>query len=144
MTVDEFKVLLKSKSIGRTQLPDDTDLYQRIQTACKRIAMDTVPLRLSKTVPVGTLVTFPVYRKLDETSYIRTPSIAVTLDDDVDIDSVLLDAVALYVMAGLERPNGKTHMGLYYREIEVNNDRLVETVLSDNDNDCAERYQQFP
>lgn len=144
MTMGEFKPLLLSKSVGRTELPPDADLKERIHTALKRIAKDTLPLKLTKNVPTGTLVTFSVIRKIDSNTYVRFPIKPVDDEADMDMDAELMDATALYIMAGLERANARTYMGLYYTEIELNNDRLTETELTDADNDCADRFMVFP
>lgn len=144
MVLAEFKPVLLSKSVARTTLPADAELYERVFSALKRVAFDTIPIRLSKRVLPTTLVTFPVFRKVDDQLYIRLPSKPINDDEDLDIDESLVDAVALYVMAGLERANAKTYMGLYYREIEMNNDRLTETILSESSNDCAPRFGIFP
>jgi len=144
MTAEDFKPIILSKSVGRTKLPEDRELFERIFSALKRVAFDTMPLRLTEKVPINELITFSVFRRVDRELYIRTPAKPITSDDDIDMDAELLDAVALYIMAGLEKANAKTCMGLYYREIEMNNDRLIETILTDSDNDCAERFTVFP
>lgn len=144
MIIEDFKTLLLSKSVARTILPANADLYERIFTALKRVATDTIPLRLSTIVATGDLVTFPVYRKPDTTLYVRFPDKPLIDEDELDMDEALQDAVALYVMAGLERSNAKTYMGLYYREIEMNNDRLTETELVEASNECSPRFMVFP
>lgn len=139
MTLNEFRPLLLAKSIGRTTLPADSDLKERIFTGLKIIAKETVPLRLIVQSPAG----FTILRKLDEDMYIRMPSIPTSEDSELDIDLALTDALAYYVMAGLERGNANTHMGMYHGEIDMNNDRLTETFLSTTTNDAC-RFCQFP
>jgi len=153
MTLGEFRLVLLSKSIARTALPADQDLKQRIFTGLKLIAKETLPLRLIVTDPTG----FTILRRLDSEwqttvnavttvnagMYVRMPSIPTSEDDEIDIDLALIDALAYYVMAGLERGNANTLMGMYHGEIDMNNDRLIETVLSDTTNDSC-RFCVFP
>jgi len=139
MTLNEFRPLLLAKSLGRTQLPADSELKERIFTALKLIAKETVPLRLVITDPIG----FTVLRKLDEFMYIRMPSIPASEDSEIDLDLALMDALAYYIMAGLERGNANVLMGMYHGEIDMNNDRLTETYLSTTTNDSC-KFCQFP
>lgn len=139
MTLNEFRPLLLAKSLGRTALPPDSDLKQRIFSGLKLIAKETVPLRLVVTSPAG----YTILRKLDEEMYIRMPAIPTSEDSELDLDLALIDALAYYVMAGLERGNANTHMGMYHGEIDMNNDRLTETYLSTTTND-SDRFCVFP
>ena len=139
MTLNEFRPLLLAKSVGRTTLPADVDLKERIFAGLKLIAKETVPLRLIVQTSLG----YTILRKLDKDMYIRMPSIPTSEDSELDIDLALVDALAYYVMAGLERGNANTHMGMYHSEIDMNNDRLTETFLSTTTND-ASRFCQFP
>ena len=43
MILSEFKELMLSKSISRKTLPDDIRLNERVHTALKKVAMDTIP-----------------------------------------------------------------------------------------------------
>ena len=153
MTLSEFRPLLLAKSLSRTTLPPDVDLKERIFAGLKLIAKETLPLRLITTDPVG----FTILRKLDSEwkttvglvtttnagMYVRMPSIPTSEDTELDMDLALMDALAYYVMAGLERGNANTLMGMYHGEIDMNNDRLIETVLSDTTNDSC-KFCQFP
>lgn len=139
MTLSEFRPLLLAKSVGRTTLPVDIDLKERIFTGLKLIAKETIPLRLVTTTSVG----YTVLRRIDDDMYIRMPSVPTSEDSEIDLDLALMDALAYYVMAGLERSNANTHMGMYHGEIDMNNDRLTETFLSTTTND-ANRFCQFP
>jgi len=132
MKIDEFEKLCLSKSTNRTTLGQDPEqTYLRIYQALKRVAHDTVPLRLHITYPQGQ----EILRKMDEHSYLRMPKQPTKPEDELDIDSALEDAVALFVMAGLETQRAKIYMGLYYTEIENNNTRLIETdlVMAENE-----------
>ena len=139
MTLNEFRTVLLAKSIARTQLPEDVSLKERIFAGLKLIAKETVPLRLVTKEKIG----FTILRKLDEDMYIRMPSIPTSEDSEIDIDLALIDALAYYVMAGMERGNANTHMGMYHGEIDMNNDRLTETFLSTTTNDST-KFCQFP
>ena len=138
MTLDEFRPMLLAKSVNRVQLPADSDLKERIFAGLKRIAKETVPLRLYVADPTG----FTILRRLDDNMYIKMPSAPLTDDSEIDTDLALLDALAFYVMAGLERAQAKVHMGMYHGEIDMNNDRLTETFLSLTTND-SEKFCVF-
>ena len=145
MTLNEFRPVLLSKSLARLSLPDDSDLKQRIFAGLKLIAKETVPLRLIVTDSTG----FTILRKLDKEwsdkngMFIRMPQIPTSEDSEIDIDLALIDALAFYVMAGLERGNANTHMGMYHGEIDMNNDRLTETALSETTSDSC-KFCVFP
>ncbi len=139
MTLNEFRPVLLAKSVARTQLPDDANLKERIFAGLKLIAKETVPLRLIIKNTLG----FTILRRLDTDMYIRMPSVPTSEDSEIDLDLALIDALAYYVMAGLERGNANTHMGMYHGEIDMNNDRLTETILSDTTND-SQKFCQFP
>lgn len=139
MTLSEFRPLLLAKSLGRSVLPADAELKERIFTGMKLIAKETVPLRLVIQAPLG----FTILRKLDTDMYIRMPSVPTSEDSEIDLDLALIDALAYYIMAGLERSNANTLMGMYHGEIDMNNDRLTETFLSTTTNDAC-RFCQFP
>lgn len=125
MTFGEFKSYLLSFMPGRTDLPDDSTIRALVHRALKRIAKETVPLRLVVDDPSQ----ITVIRKIDEDTFIRTPLFPFRDDDDIDIDSELIDAVAAHVASELE-PQRKAHfLGMYEREIMLNNERLIETHL---------------
>ena len=139
MTLSEFREVLLEKSVGRTVLPEDSKLKARILTGLKMIALETVPLRLIVQDPAG----HTILRRTDEGMFIRTPSRPTSEDSEIDTDLALTDALAYYVMAGLERAVAKTHMGMYHGQIDLNNDRLIETFLSTTTND-SDKYCQYP
>jgi len=131
MVLTDFKVLCLSKSMNREKLPVNTDFIPKVYSALKRVAKDTVPLRLVVNDGTGQ----QIMRKADEFMLIRFPFPPRVEDDIIDIDDALLDAVALFTMAGIELSRSQQYMGLYYAEIELNNERLVETFLQDASND---------
>jgi len=138
MTLNEFRNVLLGKSIQRTQLPVDSILKEKIFSGMKEIAKITIPLILVIQDRTG----YDVLRRIDDNMYIRFPKRPLAEDDELDVDEALVDALAYYVMADLERANRQMHQGSYLREIDYNNDRLTETYLSDTTN-VAPRYYQF-
>lgn len=139
MKLVEFKQVLLEKSLNRTALPEDAKLEERIFAGLKLIAKETVVLRLLVRETVG----YSILRRIDELTYVRMPE-KISLDNpEIDIDLALIDALAFFVMAGLERANANTYMGMYHGEIDMNNDRLTETYLSTATND-SDRFCQFP
>lgn len=138
MTLDEFRTTLLTTSVGRTILPEDTLLRERIFKGLKLIAKETIPLKLLLTDKTGA----PIIRKVDEFLYIRFPKRPTEEDLDLDIDEELVDALAYLVMSDLERAHKKAHMGNYLREIDMNNDRLMETYLSDTTNE-SDKMQPY-
>lgn len=133
MILSEFKDLMLSKTISRKTLPDDIRLNERVHTALKKVAMDTIPLRLVVQDPTG----HSIMRRVDSITYIRFPDMPVVEDSDIDIDEFLLDAVALYVMAGLEKEKASVYMGMYWEILTENENRLCETYLATATNDSG-------
>lgn len=126
MIYSEFKKLILSKTQNRSVIPPDAQINYKVWAALKDIARNTVPLKLV----VNTSTYQGVMRKIDSVTYIRFPNRPVKDTDTIDMDDELLDAAALYVAAGIEKPLAPVHMGMYRREIDENNDRLIETDLS--------------
>lgn len=139
MTLNEFRQVLLAKSLSRTELPDTTGLKERIFAGLKLIAKETLPLRLVVETSSG----YTILRKVDTNLYVRMPTVPTEEDSEIDMDLALIDALAYYVMAGLERGNANTLMGMYHGEIDMNNDRLVETYLETTTNDSC-KFCQFP
>lgn len=141
MILSEFKDLMLSKTISRKTLPDDIRLEERVFTALKKIAMDTVPLRLVVQNPNG----HSIMRRVDSITYIRYPNMPQVNDSDIDMDEFLLDAAALYVMAGLEKEKASVYMGMYWEIITENETRLCETYLATatNDSGCDDASIRF-
>ena len=139
MTLEEFGRFMLSKSSGRTVVPSGELMAERTWTAMKQIAQDTLPLKLTVASPVG----YTVIRRVDSETYVRKPEKPMlSTTNQLDLDEMLMDALALYVLAGLEQQKAKTYMGMYWGEINKHNDRLTETFLSHADND-APRFYKF-
>jgi len=139
MKLVDFKQVLLEKSLNRTALPADDKLEERIFAGLKLIAKETVVLRLLVRETVG----YSILRRIDELTYVRMPEKISVDNPEIDIDLALIDALAFFVMAGLERASANTYMGMYHGEIDMNNDRLTETYLSTATND-SDRFCQFP
>lgn len=133
MILSEFKELMLSKTISRKVIPDEIRLQERVFTALKKIAMDTIPLRLVVQDPTG----HSIMRRVDEITYIRFPDMPLYDDSEIDIDMFLLDAAALYVMAGLEKEKASVYMGMYWEILTENDNRLCETYLSTATNESG-------
>jgi len=126
MTQTELRILVSTKSTAKVSLPDDANFNERIYSALKRVALDTLPLVLIE----NTTSSRQILRRIDEDTFVRVPEKPTNGVSIIDTDIALEDAVALYIMAGLERAKAKTHMGLYWKEIDTNNERLIETHVS--------------
>jgi len=140
MTIEEFQTFMLSKSVGRFTTPDKENMTERVYTGLKHIARNTIVLRYCVQEELG----HDILRRIGETTFIRYPQ--RPLPDSgiqLDIDPALLDALALYVMAGLELSRSKVLMGMYREEIELNNQRMIETYLEEATND-APRFNVFP
>jgi hypothetical protein len=140
MTLNEFGRFLNTKSIGRVESPVNEQLTERVFSAMKKIAFDTTPLRWTINKRAGE----DIIRRIDLNTYIRTPhKPIIDSGEQLDIESELVDALALYVMAGLEPQRSKVNMGMYYAEIENYNVKLIETSLQEATNDSP-KFHQFP
>ena len=131
MIVSEFKELMLSKTISRKTIPVDIQLEHRINTAIKEVATLTVPLRLIVSNADG----YQILRKVDSVTYIRFAEDVKNDDSELDIDRFLLDAVALYVLAGIEKEKASIYMGMFYSQIEANDRRLIEANLVEASNE---------
>lgn len=141
MTLDEFGRFLQTKSVGRIESPIGEQLSHRVHTAMKHIGRTTIVM---KYVVNQNPEDYEILRRLDANTWIRFPQKPVVdSNDDLDIDDQLLDALALYVMAGLELQRSKVLMAMYYEEIDRHNQGLIETFLEEASNDST-RFYQFP
>ena len=128
-----------SHSSGRTVIPSGELMTERVWTAMKRIAKDTIPLKLVVHIPKG----YTIIRRVDSETYIRKPEKPkLGTTEDLDLDEMLMDALALYTLAGLEQQKAKTYMGMYWGEINSYNDTLTETFLSSASNEAL-RFNKF-
>lgn len=124
MTFQEFKNLLASKTVGRVDIPDNGVLVHRLQTALDHVATEAYPKKLESDVEIADPFRVLYNHISGDYSFIRRPVASITAD--IDIDDGLLGAVALYIMAGLERPNAGTHMALYNKELALFSARQIE------------------
>jgi len=140
MTLNEFGRFLNTKSVGRIESPVNEQLTERVFSAMKKIAYDTTPLRWVVHERNGV----DILRRIDLNTYIRLPyKPIIDSGEQIDIEEELIDALALYVMAGLEPQRSKINMGMYHGELEAYNIRLIETELQGASNDSI-KFHQFP
>ena len=138
MTFGEMKELIRSYLPNRydnLQISDAT-LRLMVHRALKRIAKETVPLKLV----VNDITGLTVIRKVDDQTYIRYPIIPYGDDSDIDIDEELVEAVAAHVCSELEPQRKGHYLQQYEREIRQNNDRLIETDLDECTNGGKESW----
>jgi len=124
MTLRELKILILSQTPGRTTLPDEDGLIFTIQTAVVQVAHDTVPLRLFRRDRPN-----EVLRRVGEEGFLRYPRRVIMDGDEVDLDEILMDAVAYYVNSIIESQKKGSHLFSYDKIIKRNNHRLIETHL---------------
>jgi hypothetical protein len=132
--------MILAKSVARITIPSNEIMEERVYIGLKRIAMDTIPLKLVTESGDG----IQVLRKIDSTTYIRYPQRPL-IDSglNIDIDDDLIDALGYFVLAGLEQQRAKQLMGLYHTDIDFYNDKLIQTYLEEASND-SEKFYQFP
>lgn len=131
MIVSEFLDLILSKTTSRKTIPTDININKRIDTALKKVSMDTIPLSLV----VNTTDGYKILRALDSVTFIRKPFEIENNNSELDMDEILLDAVALYVLAGIEKEKAQTYMGMYWQEIESNESRYIQSELIESTNE---------
>jgi len=140
MTLEEFERFMLSKSSGRTITPTSEQMIERVWSGMKKMAFDTTPLLLTVNDPQG----YTIIRKIDDQTFIRKPERPMLqTSGDLDIDEMLLDGLAYFVLAGLELQRSKVLMGMYWGEIDSYNDKLSETYLGVASNE-ADRFRVFP
>ncbi len=137
MTLNEFGRFMLTKSTGRIEPPINEQMTERVYTGLLRIAKDTTPLKWV----VDDSTDIDILRRVDANTWIRFPRKPI-LDsgEQIDIETELLDALALFVMAGLEQQRAKIMMGMYYKELDMYNEKLIETHLMEASNDSPRFY----
>ena len=127
-------------SSGRGIVPSGEVMADRVWTGMKRLAKDSYPLKLTYNDPLGQTI----IRKVDENTYIKEPKKPILgTTQNLEMDAGLMDALAYYVLAGLETQKAKVYMGMYWGEVNSYNDTLTETDLNTASNE-APRFRQFP
>ena len=142
MTVREVYVSALEKSSGRTKLPEDSKMLEGSFVAMKQVAMDTLPTRLARTAV--TIVGERVLRKIDFDTYIKFPKKPDSVDEELEMDEALLDAMAFWVIKGLEPQVENRYYRGYQDEIDMNQERLIETMISEDIEDSTPRNCYFP
>ena len=142
MTTRETFEMGLSLSSGRTVLPAENTMLNLIYTSMKQVAMDTLCLRL-----VGTaeeIAGFRVLRKIDYDSYVRYPVKPSDVDEELVMDEFALEAMAYWCMKLLEPQRQNEHYRGYKDQIDMGNGRLVETMLSEEEEESTPRNCMFP
>lgn len=142
MTTREVFKKVNQKSSGRTVEPEDNVMIESIADAMKRVAMDTLPTRLTGTAE--DMAGYRVLRKVDADTYVRFPLTPNNPDEELVMDEFLIDAMAYWIIKLLEPQREKAHYRGYMDEIDMNNGRLVETMLSEPDEESTPRNCYFP
>ena len=142
MTVRELYVSALEKSSGRTKLPTEDKMIEGTFVAMKQVAMDTLPLRLTRTAT--TIVGERVLRKIDFDTYVKFPKKPDSVDEELEMDEFLIDAMAFWVIKGLEPQVENRYYRGYKDHIDMNNGRLIETMLSEDFEDSTPRNCYFP
>jgi len=133
MILEDFKKLMLSKTKNRKEFPIDINLEYRIHTALKQVASDSIPLRLV----TNSSESVNVFRRVDEFTFIRYPNMPTKDSQELDMDEYLLDAVAHFVMAGIETERGSIHMAMYHDVIANHSTRLQEAYLAETTNESV-------
>ena len=140
MTLNEFARFINTKSIGRLEAPVNEQLTERVYSALKKLGNDTTPLKWI----VYTMDGQDIMRRIDQNTFVRYPKKPIIdSGEQLDIEESLVDALAYYVMAGLEPQRAKVNMGLYWAEIEAHESNLIQTFLEEASNDSS-KFHQLP
>ena len=142
MTVRELCTSAIEESSGRTQLPTEDKMLKASFEAMKQVAMDTIPTRLVYTAE--TIVGERILRKVDSDTYIKFPKKPTNVDEELEMDEFLITAMACWIIKKWERQLEKQHYRNYKDQIDMNNGRLVETMLSEESEDSTPRNCYFP
>jgi len=136
MTFNDFRNLLLSKSLSRSQLPANEQLVHRVQEGLDQIWTEATCETLEVETKPETSPYRQIYDPVDGVYiFYRRPVASVT--EDIDIDATLIDALAYYVMAGLERQMSATHMSMYNKALFRHEQLLIERSLDDSYQDRA-------
>ena len=124
----EFTNLIPAFSNNRVDLTKVPHLITKTNIAMKQIARDTIPLLLLKNASSDR----NILRRLDNTSYVCIPIKIIDDTTDLEIDEMLLDAVALFVLAGIETARAPSYMKMYWNIVENHEQSLIESNLASN------------
>ena len=128
MTLAEFRLVLTEKSVNRKQLPATQELSERIVSGIKFIKLKgyTV-LRHAEYIEDWDINTISITKRIEDHLGFRTAKRPAVEESLLDIDDELVDGLALWVMAGLERQNAKTFHGMAMEQFDANEQRLIDT-----------------
>lgn len=127
MTFKGLVERMAAHSSKRANLDDIPLVLTKVNIAMERVCRNTIPLELVK----DSSSSRRLLRRLDKALYIATPTPVV--DDDltqIEMDDFLIDAVALFALAGIETARAPSYMKMYWDIIASNEDNLIESDLS--------------
>jgi hypothetical protein len=121
MTFLEFKDLVPAFSSNRIDLARIPKLLEKTNIALKQIGRDTIPLKLIKQDGSNR----NILRRVDTNFTICIPKLVVDDTTEIDMDDDLIDAVALFVISGIEYARAPAYMKMYWSIIEAHENGLI-------------------
>lgn len=131
MIFTEFKLRVAAFSSNRANLDKIPLAVEKANISLIQVCRDTIPLRLIKKEGSNRKILRYV-GEIDQ--YICVPN--SIKDDDVtqiEMDELLIDAVALHMLAGIETARSQQYMGMYWNIVENHEKALIEFDLSKNE-----------
>ena len=128
MNYTDFTSLIVSFSSKRKDLAGIEKVPDKINIALRQVARDTIPLRLLKNASSNR----KILRRITNKSYICIPELVTEESIDIEIDFTLLDAVGLFVLAGIETARAPAYMKMYWNIIDNHDISLIDADLSLN------------
>ena len=124
----EFKDLIPAFSSNRADISKVSNIIGKTNIAMKQVARDTTPLVLLKNASSNR----NIFRRLDNDSYICIPEKIVDDTSTMEMDETLLDAVALFILAGIETARAPSYMKMYWNIVESHENGLINDDLATN------------
>lgn len=122
----QFKSLISSFSANRIDLNKIINLVGKTNIAMRQVARDTLPLTLLKNKDSNR----NVLRRVDNDTFLCIPEDVVDDDSNLEMDTHLLDAVGLFVLAGIETARAPSYMRMYWNIVESHENGLINDDLS--------------
>ena len=126
MTFAGMKTRMASHSSKRANLTDIPNVLEKVNIAMTRVCRNTIPVKLVK----GTDSNRNIYRRISQDHFICVPTEVKDDNSEIEMDNYLLDAVALFALAGIETARAPSYMKMYWEIIESNENNLIESDLS--------------
>ena len=121
MTFLEFKDLVPAFSSNRLDLSKIPKLLEKTNIALRQIGRDTIPLKLIKQDGSNR----NILRRVDTNFTICIPKLIIDDTTEIDMDDDLIDAVALFVLSGIEYARAPAYMKMYWGIIESHENGLI-------------------